>query len=122
MSTAEERMKILDMIREGKIKPEEGAKLLQALQTGSKKAADKGRTPRWLRINVTEMKTNKSKVNVNLPMSLVNVGVKLGARFIPGDRDLNFTEVLEAIRSGVIGKVFEYEDPNEGERIEIWVE
>lgn len=123
MSTADERMKILDMIREGKIKPDEGARLLQALTSGAKKGTERsGRAPRWLRVSVTEAKTNKPKVNVNLPMSLVNVGIKLGARFIPGDGDLSFTEVLEAIKSGVTGKVFEYEDQNEGERIEIWVE
>lgn len=122
MSTAEERMKILDMIRDGKIKPEEGAQLLQALQANSKKTTDKPRDPRWLRVAVTDLHSNKAKVNVNLPMSLVNVGIKLGARFVPPDSNFDIAKVMDAIRSGTIGKVFEYEDQDEGERVEIWVE
>lgn len=121
MTTAEERMKILDMIRDGKIKPEEGARLLQALQAGAPKP-EKTRDPRWLRVQVTDLKTNKAKVNVNLPMSLVNVGIKLGARFVPSGGDVDFASVMESIRNGEIGKVFEYEDQDEGERLEIWVE
>jgi hypothetical protein len=123
MTTAEERMKILDMIREKKITAEEGARLLQALQEGARRGpAEKGRDPRWLRVRVTDLRSNKAKVNVNLPMSLVNVGIKLGARFVPAEGDVDITGVLDAIRSGAVGKVFEYEDSADGERVEIWVE
>lgn len=121
MTTAEERMKILDMIRDGKIKADEGARLLQALNTGAKKAAE-GRDPRWLRVRVTDKKTNKIKVNVTLPMSVVNVGIKLGARLVPESGDIDLPAVIAAIRSGQVGKVFEYDNEEEGERIEIWLE
>lgn len=123
MTTAEERMKILDMIRDKKITAEEGAQLLQALQEGTRRGdREKGRDPRWLRVRVTDLRTNKAKVNVNLPMSLVNVGVKLGARFIPTDGEVDIAGILDSIRRGQIGKVFEFEDSNDGERVEIWVE
>lgn len=121
MTTAEERMKILDMIRDGKIKADEGARLLQALNSGAKKAAE-GRDPRWLRVRVTDKKTNKVKVNVTLPMSVVNVGIKLGARLVPESGDVDLPAVIAAIRSGQVGKVFEYDNEEEGERIEIWLE
>jgi hypothetical protein len=121
MATSEERMKILDMIREGKLKAEEGARLLQALQAGSKKAADK-RDSRWLRVRVTDLKSGKAKVNVNLPMSLVNVGIKMGARFIPKDANFDAEGVMEAIKAGTTGKIVDMEDTGDGERIEIWVE
>ena len=121
MATAEERLKILDMVREGKISPEEGARLLQALQSGGKKAAG-GRDPRWLRVRVTDLRTGQAKVNVNIPMSLVNVGIKMGARFAPTSVDFNYGEVMEAIKSGTTGKIVDMEDQTEGERIEIWSE
>lgn len=121
MTTIEERMKILDMIRDGKLTPEEGARLLQALQTGARQNPEGQRDPRWLRVRVTGLKDNKAKVNVSLPISLVNVGIKLGARFLP-EGQVDFKAVLETIRSGRVGKVFEAEDAGEGERIEIWVE
>jgi len=65
MATAEERLKILEMVQEHKISPEEGARLLQALQAGSKKG-NNGRDPRWLRIRITDLKSGQAKVNVNI--------------------------------------------------------
>lgn len=115
-------MKILDMIRDGVIKPEEGARLLQALQSGAKKAPENVREPRWMRVRVTDLTTNRVKVNVNLPMGLVKVGVKLGARFVINNSDVKWDEVTEAIRNGTVGKIFEYEDRDEGELTEIWLE
>jgi hypothetical protein len=120
MATPEERMKILDMIREGKIKPDEGARLLQALQQGARKA-EKPRDPRWLRVRVLDLKTERVKVNVNLPMSVVNVGLKLGARFVP-DAEVDLAAVSQAIREGQVGKVLELINHEENERIEIWIE
>jgi hypothetical protein len=102
MVTSEERLKILEMIREGKISAEEGARLLQALQTGANKASG-GRDPRWLRIKVTDTKTGQTKVNVNIPMSLVNVGIKMGARFAPSGANFNYDEVMSAIKNGAMG-------------------
>ena len=121
MATAEERMKILDMVREGKISAEEGTRLLQALQSGSQKAGS-ARDPRWLRIRITDLKSGQTKVNVNIPMSLVNVGIKMGARFAPRGSDFNYDEVMDAIKSGATGKIVDVENLSEGERVEIFSE
>jgi hypothetical protein len=122
MATVEERMKILDMVREGKISPEEGTRLLQALQSGGKKNSSDMRDPRWLRVRVTDIKTGRTKVNVNIPMSLVSVGIKMGARFAPTSSSFNYAEVMDAIKSGATGKIVDLEDQDDGERVEIWVE
>src|SRR5258708_13697932 len=103
MATQEERLKILDMVREGKISAEEGTRLLNALQTGDQKSSTT-RDPRWLRIRVTDLKSGQTKVNVNIPMSLVSVGIKMGARFTPAGTNLNYAEVIDAIKSGSMGK------------------
>jgi hypothetical protein len=121
MTTAEERLKILDMIRDGKISAEEGTRLLQALQAGAKKSTNT-RDPRWLRVRVTDLRTGQAKVNVNIPMGLVNVGIKMGARFAPTSVNFNYAEVMDAIKSGATGKIVDYEDQTEGERVEIWSE
>ncbi len=130
MASAEERMQILKMIQDGKITAEEGAKLLQALGASSK--ADKrppappppGMTsdPRWFRVRVTDTRTGKNKVNVNIPMSLVNVGLKMGARFTPNMEGVNFEEIMTAIKSGASGKVMDVTDEESGEHVEIYVE
>jgi hypothetical protein len=118
MTTAEERLKILEMIREGRISAEEGARLLQALNINAKRQPPT-REPKWLRVQVTDVRTGKQKVNVNLPMSLVNVGVRLGARFIP-NTDIDAENLMEQIKSGQMGKVADM--VVEGEHVEVWVE
>lgn len=126
MATSEERMQILKMIEEGKISASDGAELLRALDSHQEtKAAQplKGASePRWFRVRVTDMATGRNKVNVNIPMGLVNVGMKMGARFAPDIEDLDFEELAEMIRSGAHGKVIDVVDNEEGERVEIFVE
>ena len=120
MATAEERLKILEMIRDGKLSADEGARLLQALQ-GDGKAATRAE-PHWMRVKVTDLRTGTNKVSVNLPMGLVRVGIRMGARFVPEDVNVNYDNVMTAIRSGSLGKVIDIEDRNENERVEIWLE
>jgi len=124
MATAEERLQILKMIQEGKISPEEGARLLSAL--GAKKQAappPPGRpAARWFRVRVTDIETGKSKVNVNIPMGLVNVGIKMGARFIPDSTDIDFEALSEQIQSGAYGKIIDVFHEEDGEHIEIFIE
>ena len=124
MTTAEERMQILKMIEDGKIAPEEGAKLLSAL--GQKSAPPSPSTPgsdaRWFRVRVTDAATGRSKVNVNIPMGLVNVGMKMGARFVPETSDIDLEELFEQIRSGAHGKIVEVIDDESGEHVEIFIE
>ena len=128
MTTAEERMRILQMIQEGKITAEEGAKLLEAL--GSRKKPPMppqpprapGRDTRLLHVRITDLDSGKTKVNVNIPMGLVNVGIKLGARFAPSSTNINYDEIMDAIRSGASGRLVDVEDLESGEHVEVWVE
>jgi hypothetical protein len=124
MTTAEERMRILQMIQDGTVTAEEGATLLQALGSSSKTKAppSPARDPRTFRVRITDTNTSQTKVSVNIPMGLVNVGVKLGARFAPSHADINYDEIMEAIKSGASGKVADITDAQSGEHIEIWVE
>ena len=127
MATTEERMKILKMVEEGKVSAEDGAKLLAALSETRKPGATPaplgvGGEARWFRVRVTDLATGKTKVNVNIPMGLVNVGIKMGARFAPGLEAEQMEAVAEALRSGAVGKIVEATDEEDGERVEIFVE
>jgi len=123
MATSEERMKILRMIEERKISPEEGARLLAALAKAERKrtVASPGEG-RWLRVRVTDVDSGKTAVNVNLPVSLVNVGLRMGARFVPEMEGVSMSELEESIRQGVTGKVIDIVDEEEGQRVEVYVE
>jgi DUF4097 and DUF4098 domain-containing protein YvlB len=129
MTTAEERLKILKMIQDGIITAEEGAKLLKALTSHSEKAQPRRASisvggARWLRVRVTDMATGKSRVNVNLPLKLVDAGINIAAQFVPEEMDLEgiMTAVNEAINDNMVGKIVDVVDGEDGEHIEVFIE
>jgi hypothetical protein len=126
MATTEERIQILKMIEEGKITAVEGAELLRALdrdQYNPKAEPLRGASsPRWFRVRVTDTRSGRNKVNVNIPMGLVNVGIKMGARFAPEMEGADYERIMHAIRSGQQGKILDITDEVDGERVEIFVE
>lgn len=116
-------MRILKLVESGQVTAEEGARLLEAV--GSDAARERARSsqrPRSLRVQVTDLATHRNKVNVTIPASLVSMGIKLGARLIPRVADTPIEEILRAIESGRTGRVFEFHDLEENERVEIFVE
>jgi len=120
----EERMKILKMIEEGKITAEEGTRLLAALgkQKRKRPVSPEGE-PSWLRVRVTDVNSGKEAVRVNLPFSLVNVGLKMGARFVPDiEQELAMEELAEALKEGLTGKIVDIVDEEDGKRVEIFIE
>ena len=95
MVTAEERMRILKMVGDGQISAEEGVRLLNALRgSGSASQGPRPGQARWFRVRVTDMATGRTKVNVNLPLSLVKAGIKMGAHFAPDMEDLDWDEMI----------------------------
>ena len=124
MSLKDERLQILKMIEDGTITADEGAKLLAALEEGATKTVQTSPSgqARWMRVRVTDLNTGRSKVNVNLPMGLVDAGVKIGARFAPEMQDIDLDEIIEAIRDGAQGKIVEVEDEEDNERVQIYIE
>ncbi|HEY8910644.1 MAG TPA: hypothetical protein VIM51_10260 [Desulfosporosinus sp.] len=146
-----EKMKILEMIQEGKLTAAEGMDLLKAIeevatpkeatQVGEIRLAKKGLLStgeRFLRVRVVGEKT--LKVNVNVPLSLVRSASKLivyAMSFVPADKraeleqkglDLQaldvegFARILEETLDGKIVDV-EVADPEEGRiKVEVYVE
>ena len=127
MATTEERLKILKMIEEGKISAEEGAKLLSALSEGRRPPGTPmpprpPGAPRWLRVRVTDVHSGRSKASVQIPLDLVDAGMKIGAHFAPEVNGVDMDNVMQAIRSGMTGKIIDVMDDEDGEHVEIYVE
>jgi hypothetical protein len=123
MASSEERLKILKMVEESRISPEEAARLLAAVSKAERRRASTTTTEaRWLRVRVTDMDSGKMAVNVNLPVSLVNVGLRMGARFVPEMEGVSMNELEDAIRRGVTGKIIDIVDEQERQRVEVYVE
>ncbi len=127
MATAEERMRILKMIDEGKISAEEGARLLSALSEG-RRGPGPSMPPRmqgaarWLRVRVTDVATGRSKATVQIPIALLDAGMKIGAHFAPEVEGVDMSTIMEALRSGMTGKIVDVIDEDDGEHVEIFVE
>jgi hypothetical protein len=128
MANSEERMKILKMIEEGKISADEGSKLLAALSDSRRGMPTPPRPPgvggaaRWLRIRVTDTRTGRSKASVQIPLALVDAGMKIGAHFAPEVEGVDMSNVMDSIRMGVTGKIIDVVDDEDGEHVEIYVE
>jgi 2,3-bisphosphoglycerate-independent phosphoglycerate mutase len=125
MATTEERMKILQMIQDGKISAEDGAKLLAAISENDKpqKSASlqRARESRYMRVRVTEVASGKTKVSVNLPLGLVDAGLNIASNFMPDMGKDAASEISAAINEGLTGKIVDVMD-EDGEHIEIFIE
>jgi hypothetical protein len=128
-ASANERLKILQMLDEEKITAEEAATLLRAMEGGGRRATMPPRPPsppggggRFLRIRVTDMASGTGKVNVTIPIGLVSAGLRIAERFAPEFEGLDLAELEEVITSGVDGKIVEVMDAEDNEMVEIYVE
>jgi len=123
MATTEERMKILKLIEEGKVSAEEGAKLLSALSSTNRLASElSASSAKWLRVRVTDVNSGRSKATVQIPISLMEAGMKIGAHFAPEIDGVNMDQIMEALRTGMTGKIIDVTDDEDGEHVEIYVE
>lgn len=125
MTASEERLKVLQMLEEGKVTPEEAASLLRALGRGEDGPVARsvpGSENRFLRIRVTDLASGAAKVNVTIPLALVSAGLRIAERFAPEAEGIDMKELEDAIRQGAEGKIVEVMDAEDDERVEIYVE
>ena len=131
MNATDERMMILRMIEDGKVSPDEGAKLLSSVgndgQTHPTRTAralsvrGKG-APQWFRVRVTDTHTGKSKATVSLPVGLMEWGLRVGAQFAPDIEGIDLNELSDILLSGADGKIIDVFDDEDGEHVEIYIE
>ncbi|MGB9720683.1 MAG: SHOCT-like domain-containing protein [bacterium] len=130
---SEERRKILNMVAEGKITPEEAERLLGVLKD------DTGRS-HFLKVRVYDKNREKPKVKVDMPINALKLFLKLGTTFqglAPEGIKMNikgkelsldeFTpEMIDKILSdiGDSGRfnLVEVDDTEKDERVEVYIE
>jgi hypothetical protein len=123
MSISEERLRILKLIESGQVSAEEGGQLIEALAENQERDRPRGTMqPRVLRVRVTDVSSRRQKINVTIPVSLVGIGLKLGAKLVRRMETANADQIMRAIEGGSLGRIFEMQDLDEGERVEIFVE
>ena len=115
----DERNRILHLLEVGQVTAQQAGQLLDAL--GPERASVRSRD-RTVRVRVTDLAANRQKVNVTIPVSLIQVGLRLGGRLAPQLSGSALEELLRAIERGSTGRLLDMQDMEEGERIEIFVE
>ena len=127
-SLKDERLQVLKMVEEGKITSEEGISLFEALDD-TEETYRENKGTKWLKVRICD-KDDKNKVNVTIPVALIDVGMKIAGKVAPNfvpelkeagleEEDLN--EIFEAIKSGASGKIVDIES-EDGEKVEVIVE
>lgn len=132
MATSEERLKILKMVQEGKISADQGATLIEALEDNNQNQRQPnrpetptnptGKSSRWFHVRITDSGTGRTRVNVRLPVSLINAGIKMGARFSPEVQGLDMEQLLQFINSGETGQMVDVVNEDDGEHVEVFIE
>jgi hypothetical protein len=125
-----DRSRILNQLADGVISADEAARRLNpgAASAGTASAGQAGfelpphLAGRWLRVHVTDLHTERTRVKVSLPMSWVAAGLKIGARYAPQVANINLAELLSELQAGSSGRLVDVEDLDEGQKVEIFVD
>ena len=125
--TTDERMRILQMIQNNKITAQEGAQLLETMSTNQpaehqRPTSDSHSKQGWFRVRVTDLYTGNAKTTVNIPLSVIDWGLKMGSRYSGEISGIDIEELKELLRSAADGKLVDVVDEQDGEHVEIFVD
>lgn len=130
---SEQRKKILDMVAQGKLTPEEADRLLGAIKESHERA-------RFFRVRVYNENKSKPKVKVDIPISVLKLASKIGTAFkgvVPEGHKVNIhgkeialdefspemlDEIVESLSEGGRFKLVEVTDEEKGEFVEVYIE
>lgn len=130
---SEERKKILNMVAEGKLTPEEADRLLGALKESEGKA-------KFFHVRVYNKNNDKTKVKIDIPIGVLKLASKIGTAFkgvVPEGFKVNihgkeismdeFTpemidKIVEEITEGGRFTLAEVTDEEKGEFVEVYIE
>jgi hypothetical protein len=122
-TTTDERNRILNMIESGQITAREAAQLLDTLLPEHEQCGGQMEN-RTVRIWITDMSTNRRKMNMTatMPVYLVSTSLHLLARLLPQLNDSTIQNVIRAMERTTTGRLLDLQDLEEGKRLEIFVE
>ncbi len=124
-NASEEKIRILKMVEERKINKTKAMEKLNALEMNQEEnIPEKG--AKWLKVKVKTM-DDKPKVNVKIPLSLANIGLKIAKTFNPklkgsGLEQINIEEIINHVKDGAEGKIVDVEDEENQTKVKVYVE
>lgn len=83
-------------------------------------SANDGSRPRWLKIRVSELDSGRRRVNINIPIGIVNFGLGIANRFGGDNADLaQAGELWQMVKNGERGVLVDVEDEEDNEHVQI---
>lgn len=138
MANTDEKMRILNMVQEGKLSAQEAVQLLEALDFNPEEKTtstdvipdNEVRTngkAHWLKIVVTDQASGKRKVNLRIPLAMVRWGMKMGGKFNFENNSMDDFDLQSVLDDGVLnegqkGVLVDVEDEEDGEHVVITLE
>ncbi|WP_069803130.1 SHOCT-like domain-containing protein [Thermogemmatispora onikobensis] len=121
---AEERDRILRLIEAGQVSAAEAARLLDALASPAEAVpVPRARSrQRLVHIRVTDLLQNRPRTSVTIPVELIEVGLRLATRLAPQISGSALEQLLRAIAQASTGRLLDFQDLEENERVEIFLE
>lgn len=137
------RKEILQMLSEGKIDVAHATELLNEARESGEPESTPNREPagepapqaaktapsgkagrRWLHVHVSDLESGRNRVRVNVPLGLVNIGLKIGAHFTDEmDDDHIVRKVMDALQDeSLTGTLVEVEDADDNERVHVFID
>jgi hypothetical protein len=122
-TSTDERNRILIMIETGQITAAQAAELLDTMSPEYEQPSGQIEN-RTVRIWMTDMSTNRRKMNMTatIPIYLVSTSLRLLARLVAQLNDSTIQHVIRAIERGTTGRLLDLQDLEDGKRLEIFVE
>jgi polyhydroxyalkanoate synthesis regulator phasin len=122
-TSTDERNRILNMIESGQITAAQAAQLLDTLLPNYEQSGGQVEK-RTVRIWMTDMSTNRRKMNITatMPVYLVSMSLRLLARLVAQLNDSTIQNVIRALERGTTGRLLDVQDLEEGKRLEVFVE
>jgi hypothetical protein len=122
-TSIDERSRILNMIESGQITAVQAGRLLDTLIPDHEQSGRQMQN-RTVRIWLTDMSTNRKKMNVTatLPIYLISTSLGMLGRLVSQLNDSTIQNVIRAIERGTTGRLLDLQDLEEGKRLEIFVE
>ena len=139
--TGSESLEVLEMVKDGRVTPEQGTELLAALKSrssGLAAAAGGGERPRFVRVrvNVQGDKEEKVAVNCNLPIAMADLALKVleSAKITQEGQTIEFGQymkdlggmdvatILQMVKEGAEGKLVDvHVDGDDGQKVNVEV-
>lgn len=145
--SSEERKELLNQLAEGKINASQAADMIngskkdkQAQEEISQPLSDsqtievtkqdiikmeqqdsESSRPTWFHVRVSDLKSGKNRVTVNIPLRLIGMGLNIGRRFAPELDGMDWNEIKNTL-SEEKGILVDVEDEEDGEHVLIYID